>query len=80
MAYWKVIKAEISEDGTSLEVSFKDSNSCETMTCQMSAEWWKDAIHYHFNNSDLQRKLDKALENMCYYAVSAILKNTKEDK
>lgn len=79
MSYWKVVGTQISEDGTVLTVSFKDSNSIETMTCQMSAEWWKNAIHYHFENSELQRKLDKALENMCYYTASAILKTTNKE-
>lgn len=75
MIYWKIESCKIVDDGRCMEVTFKDVHGVSQMTSTMAADKWFKAL---FNESEIammDRRLNKALENMCHYAVQAILQH-----
>lgn len=71
MSYWTVTGATIKEDGRLLEVSFKDSNSIESMTLQLGAEEWRNIIFYKGERTELNRRLDRAMAQLARHTAKA---------
>ncbi len=65
MAFWKCESATIGDDKTSLELSFKDSHSCETTTIRLPVEEWKNILIYRMAYDEPERRLADAHRRLC---------------
>lgn len=67
MSYWKATKAEVSEDGLSITISFKDQHSCSQMTVTEPAEEWKSLHVYRSAFNEPERRMMEATKRVVQY-------------
>ncbi len=75
MAYWKCKRAEIMNEGLAVELSFNDEHSCETFTCRIPAEEWKNIIFYRASHEESDRMIRKAIHDASHQAFLLAMKN-----
>lgn len=69
---WKCIEAEIKNDGDTIRLYFKKRNSVEIMSLELPADTFRRVLFYESEVMSLEKKINKALENMTYYVVRAL--------
>lgn len=81
MSYIKIKSATISDDGTSMEVSFKDEHSCSQMTITVPAiEWQRGVVEYRFAYHEKWSEIRNLMESLQQSMVQHVIKTLSEIK
>ncbi len=85
MNYVKIKSATISDDGTSMEVSFKDEHSCSQMTITVPAlEWLKGVTEYsaayHEKWTEIKNVMEGLQMSMSRYVYETLSREKVDEK